>query len=177
MPSPMDPWDRLAAALDYPEQAFPGALAACREAVAGLSADAAAEVRAFEEATGHLPLARLQELYVESFDLDPQCSLDLSWHRFGDSRQRGEMLAALREDLRRVGVPETGELPDHLSHVLMLLAREEPERAEPLGRLILSALEPVEQALRRRQSPYVHLLQAVRLTVATHPSRAERTAP
>jgi nitrate reductase delta subunit len=177
MSSATDPWDCLAAAVRYPGSGFPAVLESCGDALAGISADAAEELRAFEEAIAHLSPARLQEMYVESFDMDPQCSLDLSWHRFGDNRRRGEMLAALREDLLGAHVQESGELPDHLSHVLMLLARQEPERAEPLGRLSLAAVEQVEQALRKRQSPYAHLLRAVQLMVALRYPRAERTAP
>lgn len=170
-------WDRLAAAVDYPEPGFAGTLRACGDALADTSPEAAASVRAFREAVCDLPLERAQELYIESFDFDPQCSLDLGWHVFGDSYERGEMLAALRGDLDRAGVRQTAELPDHLTHLLMLLAREDRARGVELAALMLPAVGRVEEALRRRQSPYAHLLRAVQAVLAAHVREAERTAP
>lgn len=85
---------------------------------------------AFAEAIRKLSLGDLQALYTSTFDLQPQCSLDIGWHLFGEDYERGKFLARMRRELRAHNIPESCELPDHLSHALLLLARMEPVRAE-----------------------------------------------
>ena len=71
----------------------------------------------------------LQELYAATFDLDPHCSLEVGWHLFGENYERGEFLVKMRVELRRLGVGESTELPDHLTHALAALGRMEPQEA------------------------------------------------
>jgi nitrate reductase assembly molybdenum cofactor insertion protein NarJ len=63
-------------------------------------------------------------------------------------------------------VPETAELPDHLTHVLALVAREPSARAASLAALVAPAIERVHRGLAERGSPYVHVLAAIRAVVA-----------
>jgi nitrate reductase delta subunit len=170
-------WDRLAALADYPDARFITELRACEESLLQVSPCAAAHLRAFAESLAGVSVARQEELYVESFDLDPQCSLNLTWHVAGDEHLRGAMMAGLRDDLRRAGVPDTAELPDHLTRLLALFAREDDERAGALGSLIRSGVAKVQEALGRRRSPYVHLLRAIDHLVASNSQSAERTLP
>lgn len=61
--------------------------------------------------------------YVATFDLDEPAALYLTAHEFGDSRQRGPALLALRQMLRAGGfAPVDGELPDYLPLLLEFLA-------------------------------------------------------
>jgi nitrate reductase molybdenum cofactor assembly chaperone NarJ/NarW len=119
-------------------------------------------LRAFASAVTALPTVQLQEQFVETFDLDPDCALDLGWHLFGERYERGEWLASLRGDLRRVGLEPSAELPDHLTNVLLLLAREDPARAADLAARVRPALDRLQAALMRRNSPYQHALSAAR---------------
>ena len=89
-----------------------------------------------------------QELYVQTFEFNPACTLEIGWHLFGENYERGEFLVRMREQLRRYGIAESSELPDHLCHVLPLLDRLEPEEAaELVGQFVLPALAKIKDAL------------------------------
>ncbi len=139
-------WKTLARLVSYPD--------------ANTATDAAAAGPVFD-AIAAMPLGCLQEQYTADFDFDPACSLNVGWHLFGESRERGAFLALLREDLGRAGIAESAELPDHLSHVLALVDRDEPSRAAELAAIVLPAVAAIEQALTARRSPYAHLLHHV----------------
>lgn len=123
--------------------------------------EAAAALRRFKQRIDGLSLTDLQEQYTAVFDMNPASTLDLGWHLFGETRERGGFLVVLRADLERVGVPEVTELPDHLFHVLMLLDREEPARAAVLAALVAPAVSAVRAALEERGSVYADLLAAI----------------
>jgi nitrate reductase delta subunit len=106
------------------------------------------------------PAAR-QEQFVDAFDLDPACTLDVGWHLFGDRPERGIFLAMLRDDLRRMGIDEHGELPDHLPTLLRLIAREDEGPASELATLVAPAVERVQRRLVERGSPYGAVLEEV----------------
>lgn len=85
-----------------------------------------------------------QELYVQTFEFNPACTLELGWHLFGETYERGEFLVKMRGELRRHGVEETSELPDHLTHILRLIGRmEHGEAALLAGESVLPALEKI----------------------------------
>jgi nitrate reductase delta subunit len=126
-----------------------------------MPADVGDALARFEEGISALDLAARQERYAEAFDFDPDCTLDLGWHLFGDSHERGAFMAALADDLARAGVVRSAELPDHLSHVLALIGREEPQRAGMLTELIEPAVQQVRRSLASRRSPYGALIDAV----------------
>jgi nitrate reductase delta subunit len=157
--------ETLASLLRYPDAGYAQRLAA------SASGDVA-PLRAFAAAVGDLPLAVLQERYVDTFDLDPACAPELGWHLFGERYERGEWLAGLRDDLRRVGLDEGAELPDHLVNVLRLLGREDAPRAAELAAFIAPALDALHAELERRASPYRHLLSAARVVLAVEPIEA-----
>ena len=159
--------DGLAALIGYPEADLGPRVRVCLTGLAAISPAAATDLASFGDAIAGMPLARLQEHYTESFDLTPTCALDVGWHLFGDAHKRGAFMAAMREDLRRAEVPETAELPDHLSHVLRLLGREAPPRAAALAGTIAPVIDRVHGALARRDSPYRHLLSALAAVVAS----------
>jgi nitrate reductase molybdenum cofactor assembly chaperone NarJ/NarW len=158
--------DTLAALIDYPDADLPARARRCLADLAAVSPAAAVELERFAEAIAGPSLGALREQYTETFDLDPACALDVGWHLFGERHERGAFMAALRDDLRRAGVSETTELPDHLIHVLPLVGREPPDRAAALAALVAPAIERMHRALVARGSPYVHVLAAVGAVMA-----------
>ena len=91
----------------------------------------------------------LQELYVQTFEFNPACTLEIGWHLFGENYERGEFLVRMREQLRRHGIVETSELPDHLQHVLLLIGQaDHREAAELAGQFVLPALGKIRDALK-----------------------------
>lgn len=108
-------------------------------------------------------LQHAQELYTQTFDMNPAASLDIGWHLFGESYKRGAFLVGLREDLREHDLDEGHELPDHLPTVLRLLARlADGEHAELLhGACVAPSLLQILRTLRgKADNPYVALLEA-----------------
>jgi nitrate reductase delta subunit len=154
--------ERLAKVFEYPDENY---ARHCREA--GLP-----EFAAQAESLG---LAAMQELYTNTFDWNPAASLDLSWHLFGEQYARGEFLVTMRRALRKYGIGETVELPDHLTHVLSLMSRLEPDVAERAARdYAAPAVAKLVASLEQAQSPFATPMRAVR---AALPVEAPIPAP
>lgn len=158
-------FELLAALFCYPQRGYVSKANRASEALAARGSEIAAPVRTFLERTRGLSLEDLQVLYTTTFDLDPVCSLEVGWHLFGENYERGEFLVRMRGELRRVGVTESAELPDHLSHALELLARmDREEAAEFAGACLYPALDKMSAAIKDRSNPFEYLLvAAVRL--------------
>ncbi len=161
--------DRLADVLSYPRDGYAADVAMCRAALAACAPQAADDIASFEHATAAMTVGALQELYTSTFDLNPHCTLDVGWHVFGERYDRGAFLATLRADLAAAGVPETAELPDHLTHLLRLIGRSTPVHAAEIGALAALALERTTPLLESDHNPYAFLLRAVRTTLAAIP--------
>ncbi|HEY6893609.1 MAG TPA: molecular chaperone TorD family protein [Rhodanobacteraceae bacterium] len=103
----------------------------------------------------------VQEQYVDAFDLDPTCSLDVGWHLFGEAPERGRFLAMLRDELARAGVPEGDDLPDHLPTVLRLIGRADADSASELAAIVAPAVSGVLERLEARGSPFASAIKQV----------------
>lgn len=126
----------------YPDEAYADRAAACA-AVTDLE-----EMRAFAKSLEPLSLGQIQEAFIQAFDMNPNATLEIGWHLFGEQYERGEFLVSMRGWLRSAGVPEVGELPDHLLHVLPLVDRLDPAEAQPFAdRFVLPALEKIAAGL------------------------------
>lgn len=116
----------------------------------------------FAERARPLGLHGLEELYTRTFDMNPSCSLEVGWHLFGEQYERGAFLVKMRENMRRFGIPENHELPDHLSHALAVLERMEGEEARRFAADALApALKKILEGLKDESNPYRPLLAAV----------------
>ena len=114
---------------DYAEQACH--LAGLLRAEKSLAAEAAIGFSRYVESQ---PLYDLEEAYTRAFDLNPTCSLEIGWHLFGEEYVRGLFMVRMRNEMRERGLEETGELPDHVVHVLAVLAAMHPDPARELAR-------------------------------------------
>ncbi|MBZ0171097.1 MAG: hypothetical protein K8E66_01830, partial [Phycisphaerales bacterium] len=75
---------------------------------------------------------------------------------------RGTFLVWMRQQLREASLPETHELPDHISHVLRILGRMEPADAEGFSCIcVLPAMNRVRDALRGDGNPFEMVVEAV----------------
>ena len=143
-------YDRLARLFEYPGESY---VERCREA--GLDE--------FASQMEKLSLSQIQEQFIATFDWNPATALDLGWHLYGEQYARGEFLVRVREQLRRFGIPESAELPDHITHILPLLACMEPDDAMPFARdFVAPAVAKLVSALDQKKTPFVLLMRAVR---------------
>ncbi len=110
----------LSALLQFPDEDLIESLAYSRPRVEKVLADTG------EDRLHHLvrylldtPLLKLQEAYSETFDLNPDRCLNLTYHRYGDNKERGAALARFAEAYEKAGFERTTrELPDYLPMVL-----------------------------------------------------------
>ncbi len=119
----------------------------------------------------------IQTHYVDVFDLSRKHSLYLSYWTDGDTRRRGEVLAAFKQRYRRSGflVDTWGELPDYLPMVLEYAAIVDPVDGTALLQEYRSSVELLRLALAERGTPYAGVLTAVCSTLPG-PSPADRKA-
>ena len=154
----------LAGLLLYPDEALIAALpeitAILREA--GLPP---AELDAVVALCNRLAAAELldaQGEYVALFDGLPSLSLYLFGHVHGDSRERGQAMADLVEDYRRMGLEMAAdELPDFLPVFLEYVSLHEPAQARALLGEIADVVALLAGRLERRGTPYAAVLRAV----------------
>ena len=140
--------ERLAALFTYPEPGFDGVV---RESADWAETNEYPDVLLFAEAVKDLSVGQMEELYIETFDMNPAATLDIGWHLFGEDYARGELLVKLRSENRRYGVDERGELPDNLSVVLNLLTRLPAEESEAFAReYLLPSLRKIREGIKRR---------------------------
>jgi nitrate reductase delta subunit len=152
----------LAGLLDYPDGEFTARV----ERLARLLEDGrdgvADLVRPFFAWMRDMTVERAQELYTRTFDINPVCTLEVGWHIYGEDYARGEFLVKMRQRLRQCGLPESKELPDHLTHVLVLLGRLDGGEADELAaRYVLPALEKMLGGMADVENPYKAVLEAV----------------
>ena len=99
--------------------------------------------------------------YVADFDLRGGTTLYLTHHRFGDRRDRGRALIALKRLYREAGWElDHWELPDYLPIVLELAAAD-PEVGLPLLGEYRVELEATRRRLDEVASPWADVLAAV----------------
>ena len=167
-------FEMLAGLLRYPTKDHTeGAARSCEE-LAAANPDIAAPLNEFLERTRCLSLEDLQVLYTSTFDLDPICSLEVGWHLFGENYERGEFLVRMRGELRRLGVTESAELPDHLSHALEALGRMEPEEAaEFAAACLFPALDKMTAGIKGKSNPFENVMVAAVQLLELRYARAE----
>jgi nitrate reductase delta subunit len=118
-------------------------------------------------------LGEAQAAYVETFDFQRRHALYLTYHGFGDRRQRGMALLALKQRYTAAGLdPTDSELPDYLPLVLEACAIAPDVGVEILVRY-REPIELVRSSLHAERSPWAYLLDAV---VADLPKLTRRQA-
>jgi len=159
-------FDLVARTLDYPE-----ADAAERAASAARAMDDPALRASLEELARWLAENRLdeaQESYTRAFDLSPVCTLNVGYHLFGDTYDRGALLAGLMGELRRVGLEPGTELPDYLPNLVRLAARmeDEEDRGLLVREVLVPGLDRMNETLAKLERPWVPVLVALREVLA-----------
>ena len=72
---------------------------------------------------------KIEEIFTRTFDMNKTTCLEIGWHLYGEDYKRGEFLVRMRQSLAEYKIPESIELPDHISHCLLLLAALDEEDA------------------------------------------------
>jgi nitrate reductase delta subunit len=163
----------LAVLLRYPDDALLAGLDELGAAVGALPGRHRASLERLVAWLRDAPPDEVRSAYVRSFDFDRRASLHLTYQLHGDTRRRGLELIRLKRRYADADLPMAeGELPDYLPAVLEFAALRPAE-----GRALLAELrvpiELVREALRRRESPWTAVLEAL-CAELPRPSRRQR---
>ena len=157
----------IAALLRYPGEGTAALAAALADAAMESAHPCQEHLEAFALVCRTSTLKELQEAYARVFDLNPDCTLEIGWHLFGETYKRGQFLAMVRFHLREQGIDPGSNLPDHLPALLELTMKLESQDAQDLvDDCILPALEKILPAL--KDSPYRHVLEALFVLFTAH---------
>lgn len=149
--------------LQYPDDRLTSAsgelMAACSKLEPGIGRDS---IEHFLDWYGATSRTDLQEAYVSCVDFNKRAAFNMSFHAYGDRRERGMAMVELKRRYLKAGFPlAEGELPDFLPAMLEFAAIA----PEPLGEELLieyqPAIELVRTALAEEHSPYALILDAV----------------
>jgi nitrate reductase delta subunit len=112
--------------------------------------------------------SELEEVFTKTFDSNAERALELGWHLHGENYARGAFMVRMRALLREHGVEERGELPDHVSHVLPVLARAPEDLAAALARGVVSpALDKIAEGFADEANPYYGVITSLRKYLAS----------
>lgn len=167
-------WAVASALLRYPTEEQQAALPQIAAAASELRVPAGGQIAALCETWAQEPLSERQARYVEAFDLGRSRSLYLTWHQYGDRRQRGMVLLKLKRRMAEHGfAPVTEELPDWLPLVLEFATRA----PDPAGRELLedwrAPLELIRRNLRDRGDAEAAIFDALSGTLSRAGSDTE----
>ena len=176
-PAP-DVHDALACLLSYPAEDGAGMrYSAAVQVVTSACPETAGDLGGFSEQIADIAPGDLEELYTRTFDNVADRSLEVGWQLFGENYARGILMVRFRGLMRKHDVPERTELPDHLTHVLPLLARVPAGVASAFAaNQVMQAVEKILEGLRTIESPWASVLEATRKVLQMHRTESRVTS-
>ena len=157
------PFDQLAEVLTYPVEGYVTRFDRCLETLEGIDLTLGDMLTPLAKYISNSSETEREELFTRTFDINPQCTLELGWQLYGEDYNRGAFLVRMRELMREKGVEEGTELPDHLMHVLPVLGRMEQEEASEFSlRFVLPAVNKMLEGFGDHENPYRSALETVR---------------
>ncbi len=162
-------YNALSRLVAYPAAGFVEAAEQWCAAVSEQFPPAEAKLQPFVRMLADLDNTEIEELYCRTFDNNQAAALEVGWHVYGESYDRGSFLVHMREMMRRYEVAEDRELPDHLSHVLAVLGRcQEKEAIELAEYTALPAVKKIGVSLAAGQNPYEAVMDAALIVLQSH---------
>lgn len=155
-------YQALSRFLEYPCHGLEKEVDDCKRLLKGLHPQAEKLIHAFWTDVEEKKTTELEELFTRTFDVNPICTLEVGWQLFGEEYQRGEFLVTMRGLIRRLGLEESVELPDHLFHVLCVLGEMEDVEAKNFAKLYaIPAVEKMLEGYKDQTNPYENVLRAI----------------
>ncbi len=155
----------ISALLGYPDAELRAALPEIRDYLA--TAPCPEEERAalldhVQWMEGQAPLD-LESAYVQTFDLNPDHDLHLTYHLFEEGdRERGPAMIRLAEHYESYGLTIVGnELPDYLPLILEYASTLDDDEARIFLGDAVGAIETLADHLEKAESPYANLVRFV----------------
>jgi nitrate reductase delta subunit len=151
----------LSILLQYPDDEFIQSLGELQEAVEEIpQVEQREKCMNFLNYLGDTPLILLQEEYTATFDLNLATSLNLTYHKWGDGRERGDALVGFHELYAAAGYKITSsELPDYLPMFLEFLSINHQECDFSFFGQYWGQLKAIGARLQESGSPYAGLFE------------------
>ena len=106
------------------------------------------------------PLLRLQEIYTETFDLRAETCLNLTFHKCGNTQERGHALVKLNQLYNTAGLEITkAYLPDYLPLMLEFVHQHPIAGKNQLLKSYSGEIELVANRLEAQENPYACLIR------------------
>ena len=155
--------------LSYPDGATQQTATDCATLLRALYPKSAESLTGFVKFLDGQDAARIEEVFTETFDLQPACHPYVGYQLCGESQQRTMFLIKLQQLYNQHGFAAGSELPDHLSTMLRFIGTvtDRSCRQELISDGLLPALEKLLQGLDTTgEHPYVKLLRALQRFLA-----------
>ena len=155
----------LARLIDYPTAEMIENLSEVRALVDADSSITSPEKEAINEFVswmGGQDLLRIQEYYVNTFDMVPEHDLHLTHHLFGDDRGRGPALVDLSEHYKAAGLEVAAkEIPDFLPLILEYVSTLDDMGARVFLGDAAKVITVLAANLEKAESPYAKLMRII----------------
>lgn len=140
----------MARLLEYPREDLGGVADECVDLLEPLSREAAAAMAQFQKFIAETPLARQQEIYTITFDLDAVCHPYVGHHIFGETYKRSSFMLGLKERYARYDLELGSEVADHLALLVRFLSLcDDPTEVDVIVRDAL--LPSLRQMLKEKE--------------------------
>jgi len=163
----MNSYDLFAEILDFPTPLLSERLKECLSILSPMNGEAASLLSEFQAFFEKSPLARMEEIYTHTFDLQAACYPHIGYHLFGEESHREIFMAGLEEYYQACSFPTGNALPDHLTIFLRFLAKErdQEQREELIDLCLIPALKNMVKGFEQKANPYREVLEALRLAL------------
>lgn len=166
---------KLACLFDYPTEKYFSQASECMELIREQQPDAVEVFEPFLDYVRGMSISGLEESFSYMFDLSPVCTLEIGWHLFGEDYRRGQYMAKMRRELVIAGIEETHELPDHLTHSLLLLDAMSPQDSEYFASAcVIPGMEKMVEGFEKQESAYKNLVDCAFLLIKSHQEQNSR---
>jgi nitrate reductase delta subunit len=153
----------LSILLQFPDQHFGGYVDQLQNAIQKLSSDPARSAcNNFLAYVKSTPLLGLQEIYTETFDLRAETCLNLTFHKCGNTQERGHALVKLNQLYNSAGLEIANTyLPDYLPLMLEFVYQHPIPGKNQLLRPYSGEMELLASRLEAQANPYACLIRLV----------------
>ncbi|MCP4228578.1 MAG: nitrate reductase molybdenum cofactor assembly chaperone [bacterium] len=158
----LDIYKTLARLIEYPKNGLIDQVRLCINALHDNNNEAVEKLSEFAKMIDGFSPEKLEEIYAQTFDMNPNLALDIGWHLYGDNYDRGGFLVEMKQKIREYNVPISTELPDHMTYVLPILgAMDDGDANDFAGELVLPTLEKIRSGFKDKSNPYFLVIETI----------------
>lgn len=170
-------YSNLACLFEYPTPYYRTQAEDCFKQLQQHVPEAALILEPFIEYVRQSSYEDLEESFSYTFDLNPVCTLEIGWHLFGEDYRRGQFMAKMRREMAQEGIEESHELPDHLTHTLVLLDAMDPKNEAFFAEAcVIPAMKKMLDGFEGKESEYKSLVECALYLVTVHQEQNCRQA-